>query len=243
MSCLVCAFNEASRIDEILKVVSGHPLISQIVVVDDGSTDDTAARARAYPDVSVISYAPNRGKTYAMARGIAAATQDHLMLLDADLAGITPGDIDALARPVLSGRADVSLSLRGNSLGIFRMLELDFISGERVLPTALMQAVALAMEDMPRWGGEVFINQLIIERGLRISVVDWPGVKNTPKTDKVGRWQGVIDEIDMMGSALRVLPLSQVVQQHIDMLRLSRTPLPWERPLFRRRAGRGRLAA
>ncbi|MDB5432569.1 MAG: hypothetical protein JWP35_3685 [Caulobacter sp.] len=221
MSCLVCAFNEASRIDQILNAVTGHPLISQVIVVDDGSTDATAERVGAYPDVTLISYAPNRGKTYALARGIAAARGEHLMLLDADLAGLSAADIDALAEPVLTGRADVSLSLRRNSLAVYRMMGLDFISGERVMPTALLRTVALAMEALPRWGGEVFINQLIIDHALRVSVVDWPGVRNTPKTRKVGPWQGTLEEINMVGSALKVLSPLGVVRQNIALLKLA----------------------
>jgi glycosyltransferase involved in cell wall biosynthesis len=222
ISCLICAFNEAARIDAILAAVTTHPLIGQVIVVDDGSTDGTAERVAAYPGVTLISYGENRGKTYALARGVAAARGDFLMLLDADLAGLGAADIEALARPVLSGAADVSLSLRSNSLGVYRMLGLDFISGERVMPTALLSAVARAMEDLPRWGGEVFINQLIIDHALRVSVVDWPGVKNTRKADKVGPWQGALDEIGMMQSALKVLSPLGVVRQNLALLKLTR---------------------
>ena len=86
-------------------------------MVNDGSTDDTEALIRKYPTIRVLSHTPNRGKTYALSRGIAAARCDHLMLLDADLAGIKPADIDALAAPVMRGEADVSISLRSTVSG------------------------------------------------------------------------------------------------------------------------------
>lgn len=222
LSCLVCAFNEAERIDTILAAVCGHPLIGEVIVVDDGSTDGTAEHVAAYPEARLIRLPENHGKTYALAHGAAAARGDYLMLLDADLEGLSPADIEALAAPVLAGETDVSLSLRSNSLGVYRLMGLDFISGERVMPTALLATVARAMEELPRWGGEVFINQLIIDHGLSVRVVDWPGVRNTRKAEKVGPWQGALDEWDMIQSALKVLSPLGVVRQNLALLKLAR---------------------
>jgi glycosyltransferase involved in cell wall biosynthesis len=220
LTALICAYNEADRISRVLETIVDHPLFGEIIVVDDGSTDATAGKVRAFPQVTLISYPINRGKTYALARGIDAARCDHLMLLDADLAGMRRQDIEALARPVLTGKADVSLSLRRNSLGLYRLMGLDFVSGERVLPRALLANDALEMMSLPRWGGEVFINQKIINQGLRVSVVDWRMVSHTPKGQKVGAWQGVIGELGMMGDALRLLSPLGVVRQNMALLRL-----------------------
>lgn len=222
ISCVICAFNEAGRIGDVLEAASGHPLIDEIIVVDDGSTDATSSRARAFADVTVISLWPNRGKTQALAAGIAAARSDYLMLLDADLDGVTPADLTMLAAPVLSGSADGSISLRGDTLGLYRAMKLDFVSGERVLPRALFGDPVKTFADLPRWGCEVFINELIIEHGLRVAVVDWPDVLHTPKHRKVGAWRGAAEEVRMVSDALRVLSPVGVVRQHVELIRLSR---------------------
>src|SRR5579863_4743208 len=70
ISCVVCAYNEAERIGAILEAVSRHPALAEVIVVNDGSTDATAALLAEYPHIKVISYSPNRGKTYALSRGI-----------------------------------------------------------------------------------------------------------------------------------------------------------------------------
>ncbi len=222
ISCVICAFNEADRIAGVLEAAAGHPLLDEVIVVDDGSTDETRQRTCAYADVHLKTLWPNRGKTQALAAGIAAATSDYLMLLDADLDGVTAEDLTALAAPVLSGEADGSISLRGDTLGVYRAMKLDFVSGERVLPRALFGDPAQTFAGLPRWGCEVFINELIIEQGLRVAVVDWPDVFHTPKHRKVGAWRGVKEEFRMVGDALRVISPVGVVRQHVELIRLVR---------------------
>lgn len=224
ISCVICAYNEADKITHILRAVDGHSLLSEVIVVNDGSTDDTAALARTFPDVTVISYPANRGKTYALSQGIAAAQGDYVMLIDADLAGLTAADIFALAEPVTSGRAEVSISLRANSLALYRTLGLDFVSGERLLPASLLRPHLTEMERLPRWGGEAFINTLITQACLPIAVVHWRRVFNIRKAQKVGVWRGLLAELSMTADLFRVLSPAQVVRQNLAMLALIRRP-------------------
>ena len=220
ISCIVCAFNEADRIRNILDVIVGHPALGEVIVVNDGSTDATEALLESYPQIRVLSHTPNRGKTYALSRGVAAAQYDHLMLLDADLAGVTPADIDALAAPVMKGESDVSISLRSNSLWIYRQIGLDFVSGERVVPKSLLQHAIETMERLPRWGGEAFINELFIQQGFRIAVVNWPRVLNIRKFRKAGLVRGTLAEVGMIWDAVSVLTPWGVVRQNMKLLSL-----------------------
>jgi glycosyltransferase involved in cell wall biosynthesis len=224
ISCIVCAYNEGARIGTILRAVDGHPALKEVIVVDDGSTDDTVAHVRAYPDVRLVSHAANRGKTYAMGQGVAAATGDHLMFLDADLAGLGAREIDLLVAPIASGRAKVSISLRRNSLGLYRMIGLDFVSGERVVPAWLVRDQVQTLLTLPRWGGETFINQLIIDARLPIEIVDWPGVSNVRKYRKVGPLRGMLAELGMIGDALRVLSPLGLARQNLGLLNLVARP-------------------
>jgi glycosyltransferase involved in cell wall biosynthesis len=220
ISCIVCAYNEAERIRNILDVIVGHPALGEVIVVNDGSTDDTEALIRSYPTIRVLTHTPNRGKTYALSRGIAAARYDHLMLLDADLSGVTAADIDALAAPVIRGEAEVSISLRSNSLWIYRQFGLDFVSGERVVPKRLLRSAVEAMQRLPRWGGEVFMNEIFIRQGCRIAVVKWRRVLNIRKYQKVGAWRGALAEAKMIADATRVLTPLGLITQNLRMLKL-----------------------
>jgi dolichyl-phosphate beta-glucosyltransferase len=99
LSIVIPAYNEALRLPATLARVREHlaarGLAHEILVVDDGSTDGTAAVARAGGDaVRVLRHEANRGKGYAVRRGMLAASSERRLMTDADLS--TP--IEELAR-------------------------------------------------------------------------------------------------------------------------------------------------
>ena len=215
ISCIICAFNEARRIGAVLTVASAHPLLDEVIVVDDGSTDGTPEIVRTFPSVRLISYANNRGKSCAMAAGIAAAGNGLLMLLDADLKGLVADNVTALAEPVLAGRADVSISLRRNSLLIYRIIGIDFVSGERVIRKELLSESLAEMRRLPRFGIEVFTNRRIIAGKFSIAVVRWARVTQARKTEKIGWCRGVWAECRMLFDILRITyPLAAIAQTY-----------------------------
>jgi glycosyltransferase involved in cell wall biosynthesis len=61
VSCIICAFNEAPRIGAVLAVATVHPLLAEVIVVDDGSTDGTADIVRRFPSVRLITCPVNLG--------------------------------------------------------------------------------------------------------------------------------------------------------------------------------------
>ncbi|MBU2960822.1 glycosyltransferase family 2 protein [Citreicella sp. C3M06] len=230
LSCIIPAFNEAPRIGAVLDAVLDHPLIHEIVVIDDGSSDDTAARAQAValraPHLRVIRLERNGGKTRAVTRGIAEATSSHILLLDSDLLGLHHDELTALIAPVLEGRADASLSLRGNAPLVWRGLGIDYISGERVMRRELLASRAEALQSLPKFGLEVFINGLWIEQGLKIAVVRWPGVESPMKHEKRGGWlMGLKADAAMLGDIFHTVTPLETLRQ-VFRLRQRRVPGP-----------------
>ena len=223
LTCILCAHNEAPRIGNVLKVASLHPLISEVIVVDDGSTDGTADIARSFPSVQLISLLEQRGKSRAFAEGVKAARNDYIMHLDADLEHLTAANVTELAEPVLSRGYGMSISVRKNSLAIYRWLGLDFVSGERVMAKRIATGCLSEIEKLPCFGIEVYINQRIINEQLSIAVVAFDNVVNTRKAVKVGWWRGTLADWKTARDVLRVISPLEVVRQNYRMLALARS--------------------
>jgi glycosyltransferase involved in cell wall biosynthesis len=109
VSFLIPAYNEAATIGEVLERIDALDLDSQIVVVDDGSTDATAsiveAFAAARSHVELLRQ-PNRGKGAAVRLAATRMTQDIAVIQDADME-YDPADVLALIAPIQRGVADV----------------------------------------------------------------------------------------------------------------------------------------
>jgi hypothetical protein len=148
------------------------------------------------------------------------------MLLDADLKGLRPDDLSALAAPVLAGRAAVSLSLRRNSLALFRWVGIDFVSGERVVDKRLLADVLQDIHALPRFGIEVFMNKRIIAARLPVAIAHWRAVTQSRKTEKLGWWRGVLAEWRMVFDLMdAVYPLELLTQtMHLALLRTPAEP-------------------
>ena len=192
LSCIICAYNEAPRIADVLSVATAHRLLHEVIVVDDGSTDGTADIVRSFPSVRLISYPENRGKSQAFAEGLRVAKNDYVMSLDADLKHLTLENITELVDPILSGYSDLSISIRRNSLIIYRWIGLDFVSGERVIPKRIVAERLSEIDGLPPFGIEAFMNEHIIKERLRIAVVRFENVINSRKMEKMGRWRGTL---------------------------------------------------
>ncbi|MDD4372661.1 MAG: glycosyltransferase family 2 protein [Bacteroidales bacterium] len=174
LSLIIPAYNEARTIedvlDKILKSITFNNISTQLVVVDDASKDETlncvAAWHKRNPEVHLVSIAsqPNRGKGFAIRKGIEAAEGDYILIQDADYE-YDPREYPKLLAPVLDGMADVVYGSRfigGNphrilffwhSIGnkfltsvsnIFTNLNLtDMESGYKLFKREILQSITL----------------------------------------------------------------------------------------------------
>lgn len=111
LSVLIPVHNEEDTIDEVIRRVRAVDLgevDSELVIVDDASTDGTGSRLASYrgqPDTVVLSHAANRGKGAAIRTGLERVTGDIVVIQDADLE-YDPEDFPRLIRPIVDGEAD-----------------------------------------------------------------------------------------------------------------------------------------
>ncbi len=123
ISVVIAAFNEERRIAcSLLKIADHFEQMRQeheVIVVDDGSTDGTSRVVRAFdhifPRLRLVRYEANRGKGYALRRGVLASEGDPVLVTDADLS--TPiEELGKLMFPVSKGLCEIAIGSRALAL-------------------------------------------------------------------------------------------------------------------------------
>lgn len=101
---IIPALNEEKTIGLILDKLKNHPYISEIIVVDNCSTDNTSKIAHE-KEVEVI-YCGTQGKGYAMEAGLKKAKNDIILYMDGDILSYTNDMVEKMLEPLLNDEAD-----------------------------------------------------------------------------------------------------------------------------------------
>ncbi len=199
---LIPAYNEA---DGVARVVGAAKATGYAVwVIDDGSEDATAECARQ-AGAEFLTLPENQGKGGAVFAGAAHADAEVVVLLDADLLGLRPEHITALAEPVLSSRATMTRGVftggRWRTTTAQRLT--PQLNGQRaVLRERLLEIPGLAKS---RYGIEVLITEHAKRAGWAVQDVPLGGVSQVMKEEKRGFWVGALVRLQMYGEIFRQL--------------------------------------
>lgn len=205
---LIPAYNEAERIAVTIKSLQARPEITAVVVVDDGSADDTVRLALAAGATCTLQQS-NAGKGAALTAAYAAARDwgDIFLLLDADL-GASAGEAVKLLPLIVQDEADMTIGLlppdpafaaSGQSGGrgfVVRLARWGIerrtqrvltqpLSGQRAVRRSVLDA--LGGRFAPGFGVEVDLTIRTLQHGFRLAEV------NTEFRHKVsgGDWSGL----------------------------------------------------
>ena len=186
---VIPARNEAQTIAAVVEACLGCSYTSDVVVVDDGSTDGTAEVALAAGAKVVRREAKGGGsKAKAMEAGVDVTSADAILFGDADCIGLTAAHLDEICRPFVEGRA--TMSLGWFDYGAINPWVLTFAptSGERVVPRWVWDSVPPAKR--LGYSIEIMINEVVCEGRLPTTVRIMRGVTHRTKRDKYGRRKG-----------------------------------------------------
>jgi len=172
---LIPARNEAATIAGTLRAVAGQPGVERIVVIDDQSEDQTAARAAEITGVEVVRGVPTpagwSGKLWAQQQGLERLDTPRILLLDADIA-LAPGMVAALHDKLEGERLDqvsIMASLPAESLPERLMLPAFVYFFKQLYPFAWVNRA-----DRPfaaAAGGCVLVRRCVLERAGAFA--DW----------------------------------------------------------------------
>jgi glycosyltransferase involved in cell wall biosynthesis len=149
LSVVMPCFNERDTVANITKAVLGSPLVGELVIVDDCSTDGTGDELLQITDprVRVVRHAVNQGKGAALRTGFAHVTLPFVIIQDADLE-YDPDDYPVVVGPLLEGKADVVYGSRFLGGRPHRVLYFWHSVGNRILTTASNMTTNLNLTDM-----------------------------------------------------------------------------------------------
>jgi glycosyltransferase involved in cell wall biosynthesis len=167
-SLIIPALNEADCLGQLLAEVPVDQL-HQVIVVDNGSTDDTAQVARG-AGAHVIEE-PRRGYGFACAAGAAAAEGEALVFLDGD-GSFVPAEFTNLVTPIAQDKADLVLGARR-----FQASERDFMPphqrfGNLLFAWLLRRRYGLALKDLGPF--RAIKRELLLDMNMKEHTYGWP---------------------------------------------------------------------
>ncbi|MFH0836762.1 MAG: HAD-IB family phosphatase [Candidatus Aenigmatarchaeota archaeon] len=181
ISCIIPAFNEESTIINVIRNVKKVKVIDEIIVVDDGSTDNTYKNVKS-EGVRVIKHTQNKGKGAAIKTGVSHSSGDIILFIDADLCSISPKKIASILQPIENDEADFVKTSFNRARGrvtelvvkplfkvIFPFIKFNQpLSGQFAIKRDLFKE--LKIED--KWGVDVQILLQLVKKGVRIAEID-----------------------------------------------------------------------
>lgn len=195
VSCIIPAYNEADTVAAVVRATRSVTQVDEIIVVDDGSTDNTALAAQR-AGAKVIALPENVGKGGALATGIAQAKGEVLVFLDADLVGLKPGHVSKLLEPVLANQADMATGVFANGRWITDLAQqiTPLLSGQRALRREILVGIDLGSIG---FAVEVALDRLARNHKLRVVHVPLPQLTHRTKEEKRGVRKGVPARLKM----------------------------------------------
>lgn len=196
ISAVIPAYNEARTIGAIILELRKCSLVDEIIVVDDGSDDDTAEVSRT-AGARIISRKNNSGKATAMEAGVKTAKNSIVMFVDADITGFTTQKMEKIILPVLNGNRIMYIGvIRRRAYWLNKIARvMPLISGLRVIKKELWFKVPNKYKK--GYQMEIALNYFASTSGQKVGHCFLGGIRHVIKEKKRGFLSGILARIKM----------------------------------------------
>ncbi|SEF45550.1 Glycosyltransferase involved in cell wall bisynthesis [Caloramator fervidus] len=203
-TCVIPAYNEEKTIGKIIDVVKNINLIEKIIVVSDGSSDNTADIAKER-GAHVIELEKNLGKGAAVKVGIENSESDVILLLDADLIGLKEKHVYDLLLPIFSDEADMTIGVFVNGRFATDLAQkiAPFLSGQRGVKKDILNKIDKI--DITKYGIEIALTKYAKKYNYRVRNVELPDLTHIMKEEKLGFKEGFKARLRMYKDIIRCL--------------------------------------
>ena len=196
IALIIPAYNEAETIEEVINTAKNTNLFSEIVVVSDGSTDDTVQCAKRC-GVETIALADNQGKGAAMAVGVENTTSEIVLFLDGDLVNLRAIHIKKLLEPIINNQVDMTCGIfnQGRDHTDFAQKITPWLTGQRALRRKQIENCTDLGQS--KFGAELSLTKVAIEEELTVKKIELEGLTHKTKEEKIGLLKGFIARMKM----------------------------------------------
>ena len=204
---LIPAYNEEPRIGSVLHVVCQYKNNKRVIVIDDGSEDNTERIAQQYP-VEVLRHTKNLGKGAALQTGINHVGETpYWLFLDADLINLKHEHIEALLNPFENNQKvgmTIGMFQQGGKLGVdLAQRFFGILNGQRGLSGEFVNS--LPDLSWARFGVEIFLSRVAQYRGVSVDTPVLKGITHHTKESKLGYIPGFYYRLQMYQECLFAL--------------------------------------
>lgn len=201
IAAIIPAYNEGTGIRNVLSILFQVPYLKEIIVINDGSTDNTleiVEQAAVHERrLRVINLQPNQGKGQALRAGFQSANTPFFLMVDADLRDLRKEHIDALVEPVISGRLAMTVGVfRGGKFATDLAHWLTpWLSGQRCLRRELVHHIP--NEASNGYGFETALTITAQMGQWSYRYIPIQGVSHPPNEFHRGFWKGLKNRTSM----------------------------------------------
>ncbi|WP_422445743.1 glycosyltransferase family 2 protein [Thermoanaerobacterium sp. DL9XJH110] len=196
VAAVIPAYNEEKTIGDVIRALIPVKIVDEIIVVSDGSTDNTVSVAKSF-EVRVVELPQNLGKGAAVLAGVKSTSADVILLMDADLIGLKEEHIYGLLTPVLNGDVDMTIGIFKNGRGATDLAQkiTPFLSGQRAVKRKLFDR--LEKYKVKDYGLEMALTIMAEREKIKVKQVYLKDLTHVMKEEKRGVIPGFLSRLKM----------------------------------------------